>query len=158
VNFERIWQNGVKKMKITNKRKGKRKMTGWIIAGIIVMALAIAGGIGWSKISKEHRQIRSLPLNKVNFANLKDGTYKGSFEGGMYKWRENEIQVQVENGQVINIQVLQHKENQSKEFTDKLFNRVMKAQSLQVDIVTGATLTSKAYLQGVENALKKAQE
>ncbi|HPF16585.1 MAG TPA: FMN-binding protein [Thermotogota bacterium] len=133
-------------------------MTGWIITGVIVIAVAIAGGIGWSKISKEHQQIRNLPLNKVNFSHLKDGTYKGFYEGGMYKWRENEIQVKVEDGQVTNIQVLQHKENRPKEFTDKLFNQVIESQSLQVDIITGATLTSKAYLQGVENALKNAQK
>ena len=145
-------------MKTTNKRKGKRKMTGWIITGIIVIIVVIAGGIGWSKVSKEHQQMRNLPLNKVDFSNLKDGTYKGFFEGGMYKWRENEIQVTVENGQVTGIQVLKHKENRPKVFTDKLFNRVIQSQSLQVDVVTGATMTSKAYLQGVENALKKAQK
>jgi len=76
----------------------------------------------------------------------------------MYKWRENEIQVTVENGQVTSIQVLKNKENRPKEFTDKLFNRVIESQSLQVDVITGATLTSKAYLQGAENALKKAQK
>ena len=145
-------------MKTTKKRKGKRKMTGWIITGVIVIAVAIAGGIGWSKVSKEHQQMRSLPLNKVDFSNLKDGTYKGTFDGGMYKWRENEIQVTVENGQVTSIQVLKHKENRSQEFTDKLFNRVIQSQSLKVDVVTGATMTSKAYLQGVENDLKEAQE
>jgi len=133
-------------------------MTGWIITGIILIAVVIGGGVGWSKLSKEHQQIRNLPLNKVDFSNLKDGTYKGFFEGGMYKWRENEIQVKVENGQVTGIQVLQHKENRPKTFTDKLFNQVIESQSLQVDIVTGATLTSKAYLRGVENALKNAQE
>src|SRR6056297_205122 len=145
-------------MKTTNKRKGKRKMTGWIITGIIVIIVVIAGGVGWSKVSKEHQQMRNLPLNNVDFSNLKDGTYKGIFEGGMYKCRENQIQVTVENGQVTSIQVLQHKENRPKDFTDKLFNRVIQSQSLQVDVVTGATMTSKAYLQGVENALKKAQE
>jgi len=145
-------------MKTTNKRKEKRKIMGLIIIGIVLIIVAISGGFGWSKVSKEHKQMRNLPLNKVDFSNLKDGTYKGSFNGGMYKWRENEIQVKVENGQVTNIQVLKNKENRPKEFTDKLFNRVIQSQSLQVDVVTGATMTSKAYLQGAENALKKAQK
>jgi uncharacterized protein with FMN-binding domain len=34
---------------------------------------------------------------------------------------------------------------------------VIDAQSLQVDTISGATLTSKAYLKAVENALLKAQ-
>ena len=32
---------------------------------------------------------------------------------------------------------------------------VMEAQSLKVDVVTGATTTSKALLKALENALKK---
>ena len=39
----------------------------------------------------------------------------------------------------------------------ELYNRVIAAQSLQVDTVSGATLTGKAYLQCVENALLPAQ-
>ena len=39
----------------------------------------------------------------------------------------------------------------------ELYDRVMAAQSLQVDTITSATLTSKAYLKAVEDALCKAQ-
>jgi uncharacterized protein with FMN-binding domain len=38
-----------------------------------------------------------------------------------------------------------------------LYSRVIAQQSLQVDTISGATLTSKAYLQAVENALVQAQ-
>jgi uncharacterized protein with FMN-binding domain len=38
-----------------------------------------------------------------------------------------------------------------------LYERVIEAQSLQVDTISGATLTSKAHLQCVENALVQAQ-
>jgi uncharacterized protein with FMN-binding domain len=40
----------------------------------------------------------------------------------------------------------------------KLFDRVIEAQSLQVDAISGATLTSKAYLKAVENALEQAEK
>ena len=48
------------------KGKGKRKMLGWIIALVVVVVLAVAGGIGWSYVSREHKEARSLPLNKVD--------------------------------------------------------------------------------------------
>jgi uncharacterized protein with FMN-binding domain len=38
-----------------------------------------------------------------------------------------------------------------------LYERVIQAQSLQVDTISSATLTSKAYLKAVENALLQAQ-
>ncbi|HHV58206.1 MAG TPA: FMN-binding protein, partial [Firmicutes bacterium] len=34
---------------------------------------------------------------------------------------------------------------------------VIKSQSLQVDVISGATLTSKAHLKAVENALEQAE-
>ena len=39
------------------------------------------------------------------------------------------------------------------EITTELFDRVIQNQSLDVDIETGATVTSHAYLKAIENAL-----
>ncbi|WP_368487958.1 FMN-binding protein [Clostridium sp. BJN0013] len=38
---------------------------------------------------------------------------------------------------------------------EDLFQKVIELQSLQVDIISGATLTSKAHLKALENALKQ---
>jgi uncharacterized protein with FMN-binding domain len=140
------------------KRKGKKKMIGWIIAIVIIAGLGIGGAVGWSNLQKEHKEAGSLPLNAVNFNNLKDGIYVGEYEGGMYKWRANKVQVTVTGGKVTDVTILESKENQPAEFTGKLYREVIEAQTLQVDTISGATLTSKAYLQAVENALKQARK
>ncbi len=133
-------------------------MFGWLIAFIIVSGLGIAGGIGWSKLMKEHREARNLPLNAVDFSRLNDGSYQGAYAGGMYKWRANECQVKVSSGKVTDIQLLLSQDPGGKNTQHQaLYDRVIQAQSLQVDTISGATLTSKAYLQAVENALVKAQ-
>jgi uncharacterized protein with FMN-binding domain len=133
-------------------------MNGWLIALTVVAVLGIAGGIGWSNLSKEHREARSLPLNAVDFGKLNDGTYHGTYAGGMYKWRPNECQVTVASGKVSDIQLLVSQDPGGKNTQHKaLYDRVIQAQSLQVDTISGATLTSKAYLQAVENALVGAQ-
>jgi len=129
-----------------------------IVLVIVVVLLAIGGGIGWVFLSREHREARSLPLNRANFSRLVDGTYHGLYEGGMYKWRRNECDVTVTNGKVTDIELTASadpgKENAKAEM---LYERVIAAQSLQVDTISGATLTGKAYLQCVENALLQAQ-
>ncbi len=140
------------------RRKGKRKMTGWIIAAVIIASIGIGGAIGWSELSKEHNEIRNLPLDKVDFGALKDGVYTGTFDGGLHRWRMNTIRVTVESGAVVTIEVLEHKENRAKQFTDQLFNQVIEKRTLQVDVVSGATISSKAYLQGVENALIQSSQ
>ena len=133
-------------------------MIGWVIALSIVVVLGAAGGIGWSRLMKEHSEARSLPLNAVDFSRLNDGTYHGTYAGGMYKWRANECDVTVTGGRVTGIQLVGSKDPSSKNTQeDVLYDRVIQAQSLQVDTISQATLTSKAWLQAVENALIPAQ-
>lgn len=133
-------------------------MVGWIIAFVVVAGLGIGGGVGWSKLSKEHREARGLPLDAVDFSKLNDGTYHGSYEGGMYTWRANECDVTVTDGKVTGIQLAVSQDPGSENTQHQvLYDRVIQAQSLQVDTISGATLTSKAYLQAVENALISAQ-
>jgi uncharacterized protein with FMN-binding domain len=139
------------------KKKGKRKMIGWIIVLIILIGLAIPGSIGWSKLMKEHTEARNLPLNAVDFGSLVDGVYVGEYAGGMYKWRANKVKVTVVSGKVVKIEPLEGVTDQGNGSTQMLYDRVINSQSLQVDTISGATLTSKGYLQAVENALVQAQ-
>jgi uncharacterized protein with FMN-binding domain len=134
-------------------------MSGLTIALAVVAVLGVGGGIGWSHLSKEHKEARSLPLKAVDFGKLKDGTYHGAYEGGMYKWRANECDVTVANGKVTDIQLAASKDPGGKNTQHRvLYDRVVQAQSLQVDAISGATLTSKAYLKAVEDALNKVQQ
>lgn len=139
---------------IPKKRKGKMKM--WIIAVVALLAASVGGGILFT--AGERREGRNLPIRAVDFHSLKGGTYVGEYEGGKYKWRANQVRVTVSSGKVTDIQLLMHKENRSPDFTGKLYGRVIESQSLQVDTISGATITSKAYLKSVENALNEAQK
>jgi len=131
-------------------------MVGWVIACVVVAGLGIAGRVGWSNLSKEHREAAGVALDGVDFNRLADGVYHGSYAGGMYKWRANECQVTVDAGKVTGIQLIDGKEKNMQ--PQALYDRVIAAQSLQVDTISGATLTSNAYLKGVENALVQARK
>jgi uncharacterized protein with FMN-binding domain len=141
------------------KAKKKNKGKGCLVAVLILLViLGIGGGIGWAFLSKEHQEARGLPLNAVDFLKLNDGKYHGVYAGGMYKMRVNECDVTVTNGKVTAIQLAGSTDPGAKNTdTGMLYERVIAAQSLQVDTISGATLTSKAYLQCVENALVPAQ-
>lgn len=141
------------------KPKGKRWGKCCLISFLtILVILLIGGGIGWYFLSKEHREARSLPLNKVDFGKLDEGIYHGVYEGGMYQWRYNECDVTVTNGKVSAIHLAGSTDPGTVNTNaEMLYERVIKSQSLQVDTISGGTLTSKAYLQCVENALLQAQ-
>ncbi len=132
-------------------------MTGWIIALIIVVVLGAAGAVGWGYLSREHREAASLPLSALDFANLKDGVYTGEYEGGMYRWRTNQVEVTVSGGKVTGIRLLSSKFGDgAAKLTDPLYEQVVGGQTLEVDAVSGSTLTSRAALKAVESALLKA--
>ena len=148
------------KEKVKGKPKGRRIAKGCaLVLLILVVLLAIGAAIGWSFLAREHREARSLPLDAVNFDKLKnDGVYHGLYEGGMYGWRYNECDVTVANGRVTAIGLAGSKDpGGGNTDYELLYDRVIEAQSLQVDTISGATLTSKAYLQCVENALIQGQ-
>lgn len=139
------------------KRKGGVRIL-LIVLMVILIILVAGGATGWSALMKEHREAASLPLNAVDFGALRDGAYHGVYDGGMYLWRRNECEVTVADGQVTDIRLVAT-EDPAAENMDyaMLYERVIAAQSLHVDTISGASLTSKAYLQCVENALLQAQ-
>jgi len=148
------------KENVKGRQKGRGVAKGCAIALLIfVVVVAIGAAIGWSFLAKEHREARSLPLNAVDFDKLKnDGVFHGVYEGGMYGWRYNECDVTVKNGRVTAIQLAGSTDPGSGNTNHQmLYDRVIQAQSLQVDTISGATLTSKGWLQCVENALVQAQ-
>jgi uncharacterized protein with FMN-binding domain len=59
---------------------------------------------------------------------------------------------------VVSITLVESKEDRPQEFFEGLYGSVIEAQSLRVDAISGATLTSKAHLKAVEAALLQAQE
>jgi uncharacterized protein with FMN-binding domain len=139
--------------------EGIKTMIGWAIALVILAGLVIAGLTGWSKLMKEHQEARSVLLDRADFNGLHDGTYHGAYQGGMYKWRANECDMIVSTGKVTEIHLVDSKDPGAKNTMHSvLYDRVIQAQSLQVDTISGATLTSKAYLKAVENALIQARQ
>lgn len=150
-------------MKTIKKRKGKFRM--WIVLLVIlgVIAAGMGGAIAFTEPGR--REIKNLTFDAVDFKKLSDGTYEGEYRGTKESFRNAKVQVTVSSGEVLDIKVLQgalDKDGKPVKMTggltvDDLFGRVIESQSLQVDAISGATLTSKAHLKAVENALEQAR-
>lgn len=145
------------------KRRGKFKV--WIGLLIVVGVLA-AAGIGGILFSAPGRnEVRRLAIGPVDFDKLRDGTYVGEYTGTKDHTRDTRVVVTITAGKITDIKILKgalDKEGKPAELTGgrsvgDLFGNVVNSQSLQVDVISGATLTSKAHLKALENALKQAQ-
>ena len=85
-----------------------------------------------------------------------DGTYEGEGEG------RNDIirlAVTLKDGSIAAINILEHYEDEVPYFNNAkaLLDDVLKAQSLKVDTVSGATLSSNGLLEALGDALAKAE-
>ncbi|MBC3796335.1 FMN-binding protein [Acetobacterium tundrae] len=117
-----------------------------VILGVII--LAIGGGILY--ISNGLESGKNLVINSVDPTQVSDGVYTGSYQGG--RW-SNEVEVTVSEKKITQINVIKSVKFEKPEVTNALINNVIEKQNTLVDSVSGATVTSKAYLKSIENAL-----
>ena len=93
-------------------------------------------------------------------APLRNGTYTGGVASD--QWGQVQVQVTVSGGRVTNVQALQYPtERRRSAFINSqavpvLQSEAVQAQSANVNIVSGATLTSEAFQQSLQSALTQA--
>lgn len=91
----------------------------------------------------------------------KDGTYTGP---SVYvNWGYVQVQATVQSGQLSNVQVVQYPNERRTSVrinsfaVPELQQEAIQAQSANVDIITGATLTSEGFQQSLQSALDQAK-
>jgi uncharacterized protein with FMN-binding domain len=90
-----------------------------------------------------------------------DGTYTGSVADA--NWGNVEVQAVITNGQISDVQFLQYPNhrNRSREINDQamplLTQEAIQSQQADVDVITGATDTSYAFIQSLATALQQAK-
>lgn len=120
------------------------------------LSLALAIGMSTSMIgctTKDNTQSKTeVAIEKALY---KDGVYEGTGKGN---GGPINLELTVKDGQISAIDVLDHKETEvlSDAAFEKLINGVVETQSVNLDRVTGATVTSAGIMSAVKDALKKA--
>lgn len=92
---------------------------------------------------------------------LKDGTYVGDAEDAFYG--NIQVQATISQGKITNVQFLQAPNDRgtsieiNAQADPLLAQEAIQAQSAQVDVVSGATDSSNAFVQSLQTALDKAK-
>ncbi len=95
---------------------------------------------------------RQLDGNRFEYFNLPTGRYRGTGTG----WAgEMEVEVIIEDGFLLDINVLRHNDtpHKARSAFERLSSRIISAQSTDVDVISGSTLSSNGMLEAVDNAL-----
>lgn len=95
-------------------------------------------------------QAKEIQINNVDLTKLEDGLYKGEYSlNGIV---EAVVLVSVKNHSIVDIKLIKHNHGKGKK-AEKLPSQVIKTQRLDLDVVSGATVSSKVILKAIENAL-----
>lgn len=92
---------------------------------------------------------------------LKDGSYTGSVADA--QWGVVQVKAVITNGKITDVQFLQYPNDRSRSVyinsiaDPQLSSEAIQSQSANVDIVTGATDSSDAFIQSLSDALSQAR-
>lgn len=90
---------------------------------------------------------QTLDIGMVDLNTVPNGEYIGVCQNKIL------IAVVVMNHEITDIEILEHKASYMEQ-AEKIANEVCSGQSLEIDAISGATLTSDTVLKAIENALK----
>jgi len=111
------------------------------LAAIAVIAAAAIGSCAMPDI-----QVSTPP-----FSGLPDGAYRGYYDGGIVK---AEVEATLAGGALTRVTIIKHDCGKGRP-AEAIVDDVVAAQSLDVDVVAGATYSSKVILKAIELALTK---
>lgn len=126
------------------------------IMGAVVGLFLIGFGIFYygyiAPVFKQQKIVRNMQINEVDLLKISDGIYQGDFNFNKSFYG---VEVSVKNGYIYNIKVIRNGTSDQAKKAERVLENVLKKQSLKVDVISGATTTSKALLKATENALNK---
>jgi len=90
----------------------------------------------------------------ISPANLKDGTYEGTAGSGPVRVQ---AMVSISDQKITDIDLIEHRTWKGGAAEGIIPSRIIETQSTKVDVVSGATMSSVAIMNAVEDAIQKAQ-
>jgi uncharacterized protein with FMN-binding domain len=119
----------------------------------IILTFAAFFLLGSCSAMSEMEETKSLTITTPDYEKLPDGTYRGAYDGGLVI---AEVAVTITGKKIELVELLRHDHGRGKE-AEKIVDHIVEAQSLEIDVISGATVSSKAILKAAENALSPVQ-
>jgi uncharacterized protein with FMN-binding domain len=120
------------------------------VIALAALILVTAGAYEGLVILAKNTQAAYEQIEPVDLAALKDGVYSGKAGGFICSM---DLDVTVKDHRIVDISVKRQINGGGKYQAPCMTDRIVKAQSVEVDTVSGATLTSKTILVAVHGAL-----
>jgi uncharacterized protein with FMN-binding domain len=124
----------------------KKKLMLAILAAASIAAMTAGCGTTGENMSSLKNEVIKTP----DLSLIPDGTYTGEYESGPVLAR---VSVDAAKHAIVSVKILKHRTMLGKP-AEAIVDDVISKQSLDVDAVAGATLSSKVILKAIGIALK----
>lgn len=94
--------------------------------------------------------IHNLVIREVDLSKLEDGTYAGSFHKGRWTY---DVEVEVKDHRLVAVRNTNPRMRAQDDWNKQLERVMLERQTIRVDVVSGASINTKAFQKAVELAL-----
>lgn len=122
----------------------------------VVITIVIIGFIGtvflinYLKAVNNYREdINSITISRIDLNSIENGTYVGEYDVNFIYAK---VEVTIQDGKIANINLLEHK-NDRGQLAEQIIDKIIAEQSLDVDVISSATNSSKVIKKAIENAI-----
>lgn len=135
---------------VINKRKKNNKKI-IIIIFLVLTTVVISVLFNMKNIVGKAKELKIKKIDTSYFSHLDDGIYEGEYTiNPVYV----KVSLEIKESKIRNIKIITHDKGLGGK-AEKITDDIIDAQSLDVDVVSGATVSSKCILKSIENALIK---
>ena len=118
---------------------------------IVIVLLISIGFITYKIIDNNLKNLLTREIESINITEIDDGIYQGKYEVFPVSV---ELNVEVKDHQIIEIDIIKHDNGQGKP-AESIINSVIEQNSIDVDVISGASYSSRTILQAISNALNQ---
>lgn len=129
------------------KKRNKRVLL--VALGVLAILLAV----GLTAMGQVVKRAKGLPVSSPSLSTVADGLYLGEY---VIEPVQVKVLVEVAGGKLQSVEILSHVNGLGKA-AEALAKTMVEKQSLEVDAVAGATVSSKCIVKAVEAALSKGR-
>lgn len=128
----------------------KRKHIILLIVALVILVVVIGAIVTIRTATRQMDELMERPVERIDLHDIPDGTYEGELKTiPVYV----KLSVVVKDHEIIRIELIEHRHGQG-ESAETIVEKIVSEQSLDVDLVAGASYSSKAIILAIEDALQ----
>lgn len=130
----------------------KKKKTSIIVLSIVLIVLAFIVILFInivSELKNGEQTLAKMTFTDINISSIKEGTYTGEFKAGLVFVK---VKTTIKDKKITDIKLVEHK-NGKDSAAESIISDIIAKQTTDVDMISGATISSKVIRKAIENSL-----